>query len=201
MAPYLSKQQKIGLALAVVGTMDIKKKKKKCWVKEYLTLSKKLSNMNIVHILEPGDFRNFLRLDSNQFDYLLNLVSKHIEKEVTIFRESVSAKERLMVTLRFLTTGNSYQDLKYCSLISEPLISKLIPEICWAIYKCLKNYIQVPQSEEECSIAAQFESKWNFNNCVGACDGKHIAIQKPPGSGSLYYNYKGFFSVSIFCYR
>ncbi|CAK1598760.1 unnamed protein product [Parnassius mnemosyne] len=139
------------------------------------------------------------QLDSKQFDYLLNLVSKHIEKEVTIFRENVSAKERLMATLRFLATGNSYQDLKYCSLISEPLLSKLISETCWAIYKCLKNYIQVPQSEEEWkAIAAQFESKWNFNNCIGACDGKHIAIQKPPRSGSLYYNYKGFFSVVLF---
>lgn len=57
----------------------------------------------------------------------------------------------------------------------------------------------MPQTESEwIQVAAEFEDKWNFNHCIGACDGKHIGIEKPPGSGSLFYNYKGFFSVILF---
>lgn len=57
----------------------------------------------------------------------------------------------------------------------------------------------MPENEQEWrDVARTFETKWNFPNCVGALDGKHVAINKPPDSGSLYYNYKKFFSVVLF---
>ena len=38
---------------------------------------------------------------------------------------------------------------------------------------------------------------WDMLHCIGALDGKHISIRKPSTSGSLWHDYKGFFSMVL----
>lgn len=44
-------------------------------------------------------------------------------------------------------------------------------------------------------VANEFFTQWNFPNCVGSVDGKHIRIKCPYNSGSMFYNYKQYFSI------
>lgn len=51
--------------------------------------------------------------------------------------------------------------------------------------------LQFPKSENDWkTIARNFEDRWNFPNCLGAVDGKHVNITPPPNSGSFFWNYK-----------
>lgn len=83
--------------------------------------------------------------------------------------------------------------------MGQSTISGIIREVSAALLTVLKNdFLRFPTSEEEWRIVAnEFGEKWNFYNCVGAMDGKHVKIEPPLKSGSLYYNYKGDFSIVL----
>ena len=57
------------------------------------------------------------------------------------------------------------------------------------------TYLPEPKKQDWQNIAAGFYNRWNFPNCLGVLDGKHIIIQAP--AGSLYHNYKGIFSLNL----
>lgn len=70
--------------------------------------------------------------------------------------------------------------------------------MCTAIIKNLtRQYIPQPKKENWEQIASDFWDIWNFPNCIGALDGKHVVIEAPPNSGSMYYNYKKTFSIVL----
>lgn len=134
MAPCLSKHQKIGEALILLSVCDQEKqKKKRKWMKQWLKERKTLSHLNILKILDSDDFRNYLRMDENTFNELLEMVRPLITKKNTVMRQAVSAEERLIATLRFLATGRDYKDLRFSTVTSYQFLSKMIPETCWAI--------------------------------------------------------------------
>lgn len=47
------------------------------------------------------------------------------------------------------------------------------------------------------NISKGFEEIWQFPNCIGALDGRHIKFRPPVSAGSYYYNYKGDHSIVL----
>ncbi|KAJ8914353.1 hypothetical protein NQ315_011341, partial [Exocentrus adspersus] len=82
-------------------------------------------------------------LNNEHFQYILGLIETKIKRQDTSFREAISAKNRLQITLRFLATGETYRSLMYSTRVHESTISRFIPEVCNVIYQTLKSkYLQ-----------------------------------------------------------
>jgi hypothetical protein len=75
---------------------------------------------------------------------LLTLIEPMIAKQDTVMRESISARDRLSVTLRYLATGETFKSMMYQTRISNSTIRLIVPEVCAAIYSALKDkYLKV----------------------------------------------------------
>jgi hypothetical protein len=61
------------------------------------------------------------------------------------------------------------------------------------------NLLQIVTTGTETwkKIAHDFVKRWNFPHCIGAIDGKHIAMQAQNNSGAEHFNYKDFHSLVL----
>ncbi|XP_069620051.1 uncharacterized protein [Ranitomeya imitator] len=146
----------------------------------------------------PQKFFSYVRMRMEHFDYLVGKIEDVIQRQDTRMRLAITPAERLMVTLRFLATGESLTSLHFQFRLGISTIGGIVKDTCRAIWDTLQlEYIPQPTMEIWMRSSEQFERMCNFPNCVGAVDGKHIRIAKPAGTGSEYYNYKKYFSIVL----
>ncbi|XP_054740142.1 uncharacterized protein LOC129245758 [Anastrepha obliqua] len=166
-----SDKEEILLGLATLGekasSLPIKRAKRQ-WIEEWRKNKCDRGSFAFLHkellVHDEQSYRNFLRISKSQFDYLLSLITNEIQRSDSTMRGAIPAAEKLALTLRFLSTGESY----------------------------------FPNSNSEWeAIAKEFAVKWQFSNCIGALDGKHITFRPSRTEGAFYYNYKGTRSIIL----
>lgn len=88
--------------------------------------------------------------------------------------------------------------LHYLYRVGKSTVSKIISETTDVIWTTLMPIaLPTPTEDTWARISQDFQEKWDFPNCVGAIDGKHVTVQCFKNSGSMFYNYKGQFSTVL----
>ena len=134
-----------------------------------------------------------------KYEKLLSCVSPLITKS-SLRHECVSADQRLCITMRYLVTGDAKATIASSYRVGRTTVGRIISETCNAIWtKLLEDrYLKCPTTQVEWKkIAIRFEKLWQFPNCLGAIDGKHVVMQAPARGGSTFFNYKKTHSIVL----
>lgn len=143
--------------------------------------------------------KNF-RLTKEKFYELADLLRPYISpRGQSPNYRSLDADKKLAVCLYYLKDTGSIWMTANTFGIHQSTVSKVIIEVCTCITKYLgPRYLRLPKTEEEMKQkVSQFELKFGMPQAFGAIDGTHIPIQRPTENSQDYYNYKGFFSISV----
>lgn len=134
--------------MLIAGSLQ---RKRSCWVRPSLLSRNCYSNYDRLKDLKADDlivqnpihFKTFMKLTNTDFEYLLNIVGPRIVKKDTNCRIAISPQDRLAITLKYLSTGESFISLCDVFKVSPQIISYIIPEVCQAIIDGLSEYVKV----------------------------------------------------------
>ena len=87
-----------------------------------------------------GSLCNFMRMEPQVFDELVDRLSPRITLQDTNWRNALEPGLNVVVTLRYLASGDRYPSLSYSIRVSRHTIAKFIPQVCQVIVNEYKNW-------------------------------------------------------------
>ena len=89
-------------------------------------------------------FSRYARISPDRFDHLLDCVGPLLQKKHCNAREPIGAAESLMLTIRYLASGESQQSLSLAFRIGKSTVCKIIRETTSAIWQSVqKAYVSL----------------------------------------------------------
>jgi hypothetical protein len=74
-----------------------------------------------------------------------------------------------------LATGSKFSQIAENFRIGKSTVPRIIEDVCDALWTVLQPLVMPELNENDWKkISKQFEEIWQFKNCVGAIDGKHV---------------------------
>ena len=136
------------------------------WLERRIELGQYTRLMEELRVEDVRAFKNFLRMDPDMFQEILQRLVPRLTKIDTFCRKALSPGLKLAFTLRYLASGDNYHSLMYSFRVPHNTISKVIPEVCEAIIaEFAEEVIECPTTEQQWrGIADQFSNRWQFQH-------------------------------------
>ena len=129
------------------------------------------------------------------FEIICTELRPFLERKLSRFRQPISVKTRVAVTLWRLATNTEYRTIAELFGLGRSTVCEIVIDTCDALAKLAPHHVYVPQNESLQEVVRGFEWRWGFPQTAGAIDGTHIPILKPHHCAADYYCRKGYYSV------
>ena len=88
-------------------------------------------------------------MSPERLEHLLSLVGALLAKKRCRSRETISPSERLVITLRYLATGDSQQSHAFNFCVDKATVCHIIRDTCKALWIALnKRYLNAPEKRK-----------------------------------------------------
>uniref|UniRef100_A0A3P8RNC6 DDE Tnp4 domain-containing protein n=1 Tax=Amphiprion percula TaxID=161767 RepID=A0A3P8RNC6_AMPPE len=118
-----------------------------------------------MHGMDEEVHFKYFWMSSSRFDDVLRHIRPYIRYS-GMHSCPIMPQDRLAVNLRVLASGNNQRSVAQSYMMLPTTVSLIVTEVCKAIWAWTK-------------ISKEFWRVWNFPNCLGCIDGKHVIIQAP----------------------
>ncbi|PIC55264.1 hypothetical protein B9Z55_000608 [Caenorhabditis nigoni] len=187
-------EQRVVVLKTIAKKLADKEKKKvthaKCQKATYRFFSQKVQ-----YLLRNNEIKTIVGVEQSTFEKLLKIIKKT--------ESPVPHKLRVVIFLKFCREGSSQNALSRSVGLSQPSLSRIISACIKDLVDVAHEYIRFPNTKAEIlCMQEKFANRMDVNGttrgvpCYAVLDGKHWRTDRPPHTGSLNYNYKGFFSYN-----
>ncbi|XP_061475068.1 uncharacterized protein LOC133380896 isoform X2 [Rhineura floridana] len=144
------------------------------------------------HWDDPLWQENF-RMSRQTFMELCDMLRPVLERQTTNMRAPITVEKQLAIAIWKLATPDSYRSVAECFGVGRSTVSRIVMEVCQALYDVYHHVVHLTGSQE---VMKGFAAK-GFPHCIGAIDTTHIPIIAPAHRATEYINSKGYYSMVL----
>ena len=148
--------------------------------------------------LDDDELRRRYRFSAQSLDRLVDLLDPILRRQ-TRRNRSLSTRQQILITLRFLATGNFLQVIGDTFGVDIATVSRVITAVVDAIFGLKDRFIKFPTSDEDRRRATyDFFRVRGFPSVIGCIDGTHIRLLSPgQPDEAAYVNRKHYHSINV----
>ena len=111
-------------------------------------MEKRGAYVNMVNELDAEDYAGYMemiRMDHSTFCTILRYIEDITPNELASGIKVIRAPERLVLTIRYFATGETFRSLSFQFPVSRIVISSIVVQVLKALISNMRHYISLPQ--------------------------------------------------------